>query len=92
MNLVSLAISVLWFLIGLIIILGIVYLALYVVKMFIQVPPMVERAVWVVVLILILIALLSVISGGGGSFGHFRLSNQSYATVAAYPARAAINL
>lgn len=89
MNLVALAINILWFLIGLIIILGIVWLALYVVKMFVPVPIMVERAIWVVVLILILIALLTLIGGGGGSFGHFRFgASQSYATIAANPADA----
>lgn len=93
MNLVSLAISVLWFLIGLIIILGIVWLALYVVRMFVSIPAMVEKAIWVVVLILILIALLSIVSGGGGGLRSFRLSTgQSYATLAAYPARAPADL
>lgn len=93
MNLISLAISVLYFLIGLIIILGIVWLALYVVRMFVPIPPMVEKAIWVVVLILILIALLSIVSGGGGGLRSFRLStDQSFATLAAYPTSATSDL
>jgi hypothetical protein len=39
---IALAISILWFLIGLIIILGVVWLALYVVKMFAQIPARIE--------------------------------------------------
>ena len=68
---ISLAISILWFLIGLIIILGVVWLALYVVQMFVQIPARVVQAVWVIVLILILIGALSLLAGGGGGLSHF---------------------
>jgi hypothetical protein len=71
MNMVSLAISILWFLIGLIVILGVVWLALYVVQMFVQLPARVIQAVWAIVLILILIGALSMLAGGGGSLSHF---------------------
>lgn len=73
MNLISLAISILWLLIGVIIILGIIWLALYVVKMFVPVPERIEQMVWVIVLILILIAVLTLLAGGG-NVPRFRLS------------------
>lgn len=67
---ISLAISILWFLIGLIILLGVVYLALLVVKTFVAVPAQVERAIWLIALLLCLIGALSLIAGGGGGI-HF---------------------
>ena len=74
MNLVDLAISILWLLIGVIIILAVVWLALYVVKMFASIPDTVEKAIWAVVLILVLIAVLSLFAGRGGySFRHSAL-------------------
>ena len=63
---IPLAISILWFLIGLIIILGVVWLALYVIKLFAQIPQRIEQAVWAIVLILCLIEALSLLSGVGG--------------------------
>ncbi len=84
MNLISLAISILWLLIGVIIILGIIWLALYVIKMFVPVPERIEQMVWIVILILILIAVLTLLAGGGGFHG-FRLSGISDGAVAALP-------
>ena len=46
---ISLAISILWLLIGLIILCGVVYLALMVAKTFIDVPATVEKAIWLIV-------------------------------------------
>ena len=67
---VSMAISVLWFLIGLIVLCGIVYLAIWVIEKFVYpIPEKVKQGVWVVILLLALIALLSVLVGGG----NFRL-------------------
>ena len=67
----SIAISVLWFLIGLIVLAGIVYLAIWVIESFIQpIPERVKQGVWVIVMLLALIALLTVLVGGGGSM-HF---------------------
>jgi hypothetical protein len=63
---IPLAISVLWWLIGVIVILGIVWLALYVIKMFAPIPPPVEKAIWIIVLILCLIGALTLLSGSGG--------------------------
>jgi hypothetical protein len=64
---VGLAISILWLLIGVIILLGVVWLAIYVVKMFVAIPAPIEKAIWIIVLILCLIGALSLIAGGGGS-------------------------
>lgn len=63
---IGLAIQILWFLIGLIVLLGIVWLALYVIKMFVPIPGRIEQAIWVVVLILCLIGLLTLLGGGSG--------------------------
>jgi hypothetical protein len=67
---VGLAISILWLLIGVIILLGVVWLALYVVKMFVAIPSPIENAVWIIVLILCLIGALTLLAGGGGGV-HF---------------------
>lgn len=67
---ISLAIGILWLLIGVIILLGIVWLALYVVKLFIPVPDKIELAIWCIVLILCLIGALTLLSNGG-SIGGF---------------------
>lgn len=62
----SMAIGVLWFLIGLIILCGIIYLAIWVIEQFVMpIPEQVKRGVWVIVLLLALIALLTVLAGGG---------------------------
>ncbi len=65
---VAIAISVLWFLIGLIVLCGIIYLAIYVIEQFVAaIPEKVKQGVWVIVLLLALIALLTMLLGGGGS-------------------------
>ncbi len=81
MSLVSLAISVLWLLIGVIVLCGIVWFALYVVKMFLEIPALIEKAIWVVVLILVLIGALTLLAGGGGGIKSFRLSAADIPTV-----------
>jgi hypothetical protein len=63
---IDLAINILWLLIGVIVLLGIVWLALYVVKLFCPVPDRIEQAIWAIVLILCLIGALSLLAGGGG--------------------------
>lgn len=68
---IGIAISVLWFLIGLIVLAAIIWLAIWVIEQFISpIPERVKQAVWVIVLLLALIALLTVLSGGGGWFRH----------------------
>ena len=68
----SIAIAVLWFLIGLIILCGIVYLAIYVIDTFAYpIPERVKQGVWVIVLLLALIALITILAGG--SLNSFRM-------------------
>ena len=69
---ISIAISLLWILIGVIVLCAIVYFVFYVLRevMAIAIPARVEQAVWLVILILVMIALLSLLAGGGGSV-HF---------------------
>jgi hypothetical protein len=67
----EIAISVLWFLIGLIILAGIVYLAIWVIETFVySIPERVKQGIWVVVLLLALIFLLGILAGGGSGI-HF---------------------
>jgi hypothetical protein len=62
----SIAINVLWFLIGLIILCGVIYLAIWVIENFVTaIPEKIKQGVWVIVLLLALIALISVLAGGG---------------------------
>lgn len=64
----ALAIQALWFVIGAVVLCGIVALVLYGINTFIyQIPPLVEKGIWFIVLCLVLIALLTIIAGGGGS-------------------------
>jgi len=76
----GIAVSVLWFLVGLIILCGIVYLAIWVIEQFIMpIPQKVKQGIWVIVLLLALIALITAIAGGGGfrsPFGHMKASFQ----------------
>lgn len=62
---IALAINILWLVIGVLVLLAVVWLALYAVKIFVVVPTRIEQLIWVVVLILILIAVLSLLAGGG---------------------------
>ena len=64
---IELAIHILWLLIGIIVLLGVVWIFLYVLKSIfgLAVPVQVERAVWVIALILILIGALTLLAGGG---------------------------
>ena len=92
---VSLAIAILWFALGVIILAAIILVALWGIRQFMPIPPRVEQLVWVVFLILVLIYLLTTIAGGGGgpSFGHFRFgASQSSTALAAYPAGPATDL
>lgn len=62
---IGLAISILWLLIGVIILLAVVWLALYVVRLFAPIPDPIEKMIWAVVLILCLIGVLTLLAGGG---------------------------
>jgi hypothetical protein len=64
----EIAIGVLWFLVGLIILCGIVYLAIWVVENFVHpIPEKVKQGVWVIILLIALIYLITILVGGGGS-------------------------
>ena len=67
---VELAISILWLAIGVIVLGGVVYLLLLAVKLFVEIPANVEKAIWLIVIILMLIAGLTLLAGGGGGI-HF---------------------
>lgn len=71
---IELAISILWLLIGIIVLLAVVWLALYVVKLFATIPDAIEKAVWAIVLILCLIGALSLLAGGGSGIHFPRLA------------------
>jgi hypothetical protein len=62
---IGLAIQILWLLLGVIVLVAIVWFALYALKMFVPVPTRIEQLVWIVLLILILIGVLSLLAGGG---------------------------
>jgi hypothetical protein len=62
----GIAIGILWFLIGLIILCGIVYLAIWVVEQFIMpIPEKIKQGIWVIILLLALIYLITILVGGG---------------------------
>lgn len=62
----EIAIGVLWFLVGLIILCGIVYLAIWVVEQFVHpIPEKVKQGVWVIILLIALIYLITILVGGG---------------------------
>lgn len=62
---IQLAISVLWLLIGAIILAGVLWLVLYGIKEFVApIPPRLEAGIWFIVLILIVIAALSILATG----------------------------
>ena len=62
----EIAIGILWFLVGLIILAGIVYLAIWVIESFIHpIPERVKQGVWVIILLIALIYLITILVGGG---------------------------
>lgn len=64
MDLVGIAISLLWILIGVVILAGVVWLVIKVIKLvFPELPPRFEQAVWLVAALLVLIALLMALAG-----------------------------
>jgi hypothetical protein len=62
---VALAISILWLLIGVIVLLGVIWLFIYVVNIFFALPDKVVKAIWAIALILCLIGALTLLAGGG---------------------------
>jgi O-antigen ligase len=85
----SLAINVLWFLIGLIVLCGVVWLAIWVIEQFIMpIPEQIKKGIWVIVLLLALIFLITVIAGGG-SFPRIFHGGKSGGTFGTLPIEAA---
>ncbi len=65
MLMISLAISVLWLLIGIICLAGVVWLVLYGIKAFVTpIPVRLEQGIWFIVLLLIIIGGLTLLAGG----------------------------
>ena len=68
----AIAISILWFLVGVVVLAGVIYLAIWVIESFVQpIPAKVKQGVWVVILLLALIYLLTILAGGSSPF-HLR--------------------
>jgi hypothetical protein len=66
---INLAIEILWFLVGVVILGGVVWIALYVLhSVFQQLPAQLDRVVWGVFGILCLIYALMILSGNAPSF------------------------
>lgn len=63
---IGIAINVLWLLIGVVILCGVIWLALYVIKTVvgIPIPDRLEQGIWLIVLLLIVIAVLTILAGG----------------------------
>lgn len=74
MGLISLAISILWLALGVIILCAIVWVALWAIRQFLPLPDPVERLVWACVVILVLIGVLSAVAGVGPFAHGFRFS------------------
>jgi hypothetical protein len=66
----ALAIGLLWLCIGVIILGGVIFIILSVIKKFFAIPEKIEYAVWAIFFILILIDLLSMLQGGAGGLPH----------------------
>lgn len=63
--LIDIAINVLWLVIGIIVLLGVIWLGFRALRLFMEVDPNIEKAVYLIALILIIIAALSLLAGRG---------------------------
>ncbi len=63
---IGMAISVMWLLLGVVILCAVIWFALYVVQsvLGIAIPDRVVQAIWLIVLILVIIAILTILAGG----------------------------
>lgn len=64
---IALAISILWYALGVIVLLACVWLAMYAIRIFTPIPDRIEQLIWVIILILILIGALTLLAGGGAT-------------------------
>jgi hypothetical protein len=70
----AIAISLLWLLIGAIILAGVIYLVIYGIENFITpIPPKLKQGIWFIFLVLIIIYVLIALTGGGGAGNPFHL-------------------
>lgn len=69
---ISLAISILEFAIGVIIVAACIFLAFWGIRQFVAIPPVLEKLVWVIFGIMCLIFLLIALNGSIGGAGGFR--------------------
>jgi multisubunit Na+/H+ antiporter MnhB subunit len=73
-TMVGMAISVLWLLLGVVVLCAVIWFALYVIQQIlgIAIPERVVQAIWLVVLILVVIGILTIVAGGsiGGMSMH----------------------
>ncbi len=67
---VGIAISLLWILIGIIILGAVIWIVLTTAHQFMQFPDKVDQMVWAVFAILVLIYILTALVGGGGGLAH----------------------
>ena len=63
---IGMAISLMWMLLGLVVLCAIIWFVLYVVQQIlgIALPARIVQAIWLVVLILVVIAILTILAGG----------------------------
>ena len=63
---IGMAISLMWMLLGLVVLCAIIWFVLYVVQQIlgIALPQRIVQAIWLVVLILVVIAILTILAGG----------------------------
>jgi len=70
---INLAIQILWLLIGVVVLLGVLWLVFYALANFgVVVPENIKRGIYLIVLILIIIAGLTMLAGGGLRVPTFR--------------------
>jgi hypothetical protein len=65
-TMLSMAISVLWMLVGVVILCAVVWFVFYILEtvMLIAIPDRIKQMVWLVILILVIIAILTILAGG----------------------------
>ena len=63
---INLAIAILWLVLGILILGGVLWLALYALRTFgLAIPPQIEKGIWLIFLIICVIGALSLLAGGG---------------------------
>lgn len=70
---VSLAIQILWLAIGILVVLGAIYLLLMVIKVWATIDPKIETTIWLIALILCIIGGLTLLNGGAFNTSHVLL-------------------